>query len=155
MIANHIKALLFVTILVAAFWEFLALSSQTPPSFDVVIAGGRIVDGTGAPWFLGDVGITDGRIVAMGRLDEANAAERINARGLVVAPGFIDMLGQSEFNILVDGRAASKIMQGITTEITGEGASIASVGEMALRLYAALNYSPNSAHDLRRALNGA
>ena len=129
MIANHIKALLFVTILVAAFWEFLALSSQTPPSFDVVIAGGRIVDGTGAPWFLGDVGITDGRIVAMGRLDEANAAERINARGLVVAPGFIDMLGQSEFNILVDGRAASKIMQGITTEITGEGASIAPVND--------------------------
>ena len=129
MIANHIKALLFVTILVAAFWEFLALSSQTPPSFDVVIAGGRIVDGTGAPGFLGDVGITDGRIVAMGRLDEANAAERINARGLVVAPGFIDMLGQSEFNILVDGRAASKIMQGITTEITGEGASIAPVND--------------------------
>ena len=76
---------------------------------------------TGAPWFLGDVGITDGRIAAMGRLDEANAAERIDARGLVVAPGFIDMLGQSEFNILVDGRAASKIMQGITTEVTGEG----------------------------------
>ena len=65
----------------------------------------------------------------MGRLDEASAAERINARGLVVAPGFIDMLGQSEFNILVDGRAASKIMQGITTEITGEGASIAPVND--------------------------
>ena len=107
MIANRIKALLFVTTLVAAFWEFLALGSQTPPSFDVVIAGGRIVDGTGALWFLGDVGITDGRIAAMGRLDKANAAERIDARGLVVAPGFIDMLGQSEFNILVDGRAAS------------------------------------------------
>ena len=57
----------------------------------------------------------------MGRLDDARAPERIDARGLVVAPGFIDMLGQSEFNILVDSRAASKIMQGITTEVTGEG----------------------------------
>jgi len=97
------------------------------PRFDLVFAGGRVVDGTGAPWFLADVGIVGDRIEAVGDLSRAKAARRIDARGLVVCPGFIDMLGQSEYNVLVDPRAASKITQGITTEITGEGSSIAPV----------------------------
>ncbi|MGH9384539.1 MAG: N-acyl-D-amino-acid deacylase family protein [Vicinamibacterales bacterium] len=97
--------------------------------FDVLITGGRIVDGTGAPWFLGDVGIVDDRITAIGRLADQSATVRIDATNLVVAPGFIDMLGQSEFNLLVDRRAASKITQGITTEITGEGTSIAPLND--------------------------
>lgn len=97
--------------------------------FDVLITGGRIVDGTGAPWFEGDVGIVGDRIVEMGRLAGRSAATRIDAAGLYVSPGFIDMLGQSEFNILVDSRAASKITQGITTEITGEGSSIAPLND--------------------------
>jgi N-acyl-D-amino-acid deacylase len=102
------------------------LSAQSPrPVFDIVIAGGRIVDGTGAPWFQGDVGIRGDRIAAIGDLHEATATTRIDATNLAVAPGFIDMLGQSEFNVLVDGRAASKIMMGVTTEITGEGSAIA------------------------------
>ena len=100
-----------------------------PPRFDVVIANGRIVDGTGAPWFRGDVGIVGDRIAAVGALGDAAAAARIDATNLVVAPGFIDLLGQSEFNVLVDGRAASKILQGITTEVTGEGTSIAPVND--------------------------
>jgi N-acyl-D-amino-acid deacylase len=100
-----------------------------PAGLDVIIAGGRIVDGTGAPWFRGDVGIRGDRIVAVGDLTGRDAARRIDARNLVVAPGFIDMLGQSEFNVLVDGRAASKIMQGVTTEITGEGSAIAPVND--------------------------
>ncbi len=99
------------------------------PAFDVVIANGRIVDGTGAPWFRADVGIQGDRITAIGNLSGAQAATRIDAAGQVVAPGFIDLLGQSEFNVLVDARAASKITQGITTEITGEGVSIAPVNE--------------------------
>jgi dihydroorotase/N-acyl-D-amino-acid deacylase len=102
---------------------------QAQPSFDVVISRGRIVDGTGAPWFLGDVAIEGDRIAAIGHLGDAGARRRIDARGLVVAPGFIDMLGQSEFAVLVDGRAASKITQGITTEVTGEGASIAPLND--------------------------
>ncbi|MGE3490272.1 MAG: amidohydrolase family protein [Vicinamibacterales bacterium] len=109
-----------------------ACQSSTPPApapaaedFDVLITGGRIVDGTGAPWYRGDVGITGDRITAIGQLAGRNARSRIDATNLVVSPGFIDMLGQSEFNVLVDGRAASKITQGITTEITGEGSSIA------------------------------
>ncbi len=93
--------------------------------FDVIIANGRIVDGTGSPWYSGDVGIRDGRIAAIGKLTQARAKRRIDAAGNVVAPGFIDMLGQSEFTILVDARLPSKIYQGITTEITGEGNSAA------------------------------
>ncbi len=99
----------------------------TAARFDVLISGGRIVDGTGSPWYRGDVGITGDRITAIGQLQGREAGTRIDATNLVVAPGFIDMLGQSEFNVLVDGRAASKITQGITTEITGEHQSIAPI----------------------------
>jgi dihydroorotase/N-acyl-D-amino-acid deacylase len=106
-----------------------AAAPAAPTRFDVVIANGRVVDGTGAPWFRADVGITGDRITAIGNLASAQAATRIDATGLVVAPGFIDLLGQSEFNVLVDSRAASKITQGVTTEITGEGVSIAPVTE--------------------------
>ena len=89
--------------------------------YDVVIANGRIIDGTGAPWFVGDVGIVGDRVTAVGKLADKPATTRIDAAGAYVAPGFIDMLGQSELNVLADARAASKITQGITTEITGEG----------------------------------
>lgn len=98
-------------------------------SYDIVISNGRIVDGTGAPWFRGDIGIRGDRIVRIGDLHAATAKQRIDAKNLVVSPGFIDMLGQSEFNVLVDNRAASKILQGVTTEITGEGSSIAPINE--------------------------
>ena len=79
--------------------------APAPPgsqAFDVLIANGRVVDGTGAPWYRADVGITGDRITAIGRLDGRDAKTRIDAANLVVAPGFIDMLGQSEFNVLVD-----------------------------------------------------
>jgi dihydroorotase/N-acyl-D-amino-acid deacylase len=101
----------------------------SPGAFDVVIAGGRVVDGTGAPWFRADVGIRGDTIAEVGDLAGAEAATRVEVGGQVVAPGFIDMLGWSEFNLLVDNRAASKITQGITTEITGEGSSIAPVND--------------------------
>lgn len=100
--------------------------------FDVVITNGRVVDGTGAPWFRADVGIVGDRITALGDLSAADAVTRIDASGHVVAPGFIDLLGQSEFNVLVDNRVASKITQGITTEITGEGVSIAPLNDQML-----------------------
>src|SRR6202521_3166349 len=98
-----------------------ALAGEAP--FDLIIANGHVIDGTGSPWYRADVGIRDGRIAAIGTLGKAQAKQRIDAAGLVVAPGFIDMLGQSEFTILVDPRLLSKIYQGITTEITGEGTS--------------------------------
>jgi dihydroorotase/N-acyl-D-amino-acid deacylase len=108
------------------------LAAQTAPSFDILIRNGRVVDGTGAPWHIGDVGIVNDAIVAIGKL--TNPAKRtIDASGLVVAPGFIDMLGQSEFNILVDNRAASKLLQGVTTEVTGEGGSLAPLNDRMIR----------------------
>src|SRR5271154_4365068 len=98
------------------------LPAQTStPAFDLVITNGHIIDGTGSPWYSGDVGIRDGKIVAIGNLSAAPRKRTIDAAGKVVTPGFIDMLGQSELSILVEPRLPSKIFQGITTEITGEG----------------------------------
>jgi len=99
------------------------------PDYDFIISGAHIVDGTGAPWVAGDIAIAGDRIVAIGDLSKAPARKRLDAKGLVVSPGFIDVQGQSEFNVLVDNRAASKITQGVTTEITGEGSSIAPVND--------------------------
>jgi len=104
-----------------------ALHAEAP--FDLVLANGHIVDGTGSPWYAGDVGIRDGRIAAIGNLAGARAQRRIDVAGKVVAPGFIDMLGQSELTILVEPRLPSKIYQGITTEVTGEGGSIAPLSD--------------------------
>jgi len=97
--------------------------------YDFVISGARVIDGIGAPWIYGDIGIIGDRIAAIGDLHDATARQRIEASGLVASPGFIDVQGQSEFNLLVDNRAASKITQGVTTEITGEGSSIAPLND--------------------------
>jgi len=103
--------------------------AQQPQSFDIVITHGHIVDGTGSPWYAGDIGIRDGKIAAIGNLEAASAKHTIDAHGDVIAPGFIDMLGQSESTILVEPKLPSKIYQGITTEITGEGGSIAPLND--------------------------
>ena len=107
-----------VVLWVAAAW------AQGAP-YDVVILHGHIIDGTGSPWYAADLGIRDGRVAAIGNLAAAPAKRTIDAHGMVVAPGFIDMLGQSELTILVNPHLPSKIYQGITTEITGEGDSVA------------------------------
>jgi N-acyl-D-amino-acid deacylase len=115
-----------------ALLVFCVRSNAQQGTFDFLITGARIVDGTGSPWVVGDIGIVGDRIAAMGDLHGASAKQRIDASGLVVAPGFIDVQGQSEFNLLVDNRAASKITQGVTTEITGEGTSIAPLNDRLL-----------------------
>jgi N-acyl-D-amino-acid deacylase len=102
----------------------LAMAPNEAP-YDLLLTWGRVVDGTSAPWFVADVGVRDGRIVAVGSLAGHPARRTVDASGMYVTPGFIDLLGQSEYNVLVDHRAASKITQGITTEVTGEGVSIA------------------------------
>jgi N-acyl-D-amino-acid deacylase len=126
------KHFLCALVLFFAFSLFVAPTYGQPRRFDFLITGARIVDGTGAPWFVGDIGIVGDRIAAIGDLHDVSAKQRIDASGLVVAPGFIDVQGQSEFNLLVDNRAASKITQGVTTEITGEGTSIAPLNDRLL-----------------------
>ena len=108
------------------------LLAAAPQKLDLVIERGRVVDGSGSPWFRADVGIQGDRIVRMGDLREVPAKLRIDARDHVVAPGFIDLLGQSELCLLVDPRAESKIRQGITTELTGELGSVAPVNDVIL-----------------------
>ncbi|HXI32954.1 MAG TPA: D-aminoacylase, partial [Gemmatimonadales bacterium] len=102
----------------------LALTACGQP-YDVILKGGWIVDGAGNPRYRGDVAIRGDRIAAVGYLGDATARQTIDVKNLIVAPGFIDMLGQSEQNVLIDNRVLSKITQGVTTEVTGEGGSIA------------------------------
>src|SRR5688572_3320 len=95
------------------------------PQFDIVIRNGNIVDDSGELWFPADVAVRDDTIVKVGRLEEAelSARQTIDARGLTVAPGFIDIHSHSDYSLLVDGTAQSKIRQGVTTEVLGEAPS--------------------------------
>jgi N-acyl-D-amino-acid deacylase len=120
---------LCVSLICFALLLLTGIALAQHPRYDFIISGVRAVDGTGAPWFAADIGVVGDHIAAIGDLSKAYAAKRLNAAGLVASPGFIDVQGQSEFNILVDNRAASKITQGVTTEITGEGSSIAPVND--------------------------
>ncbi len=146
--ASVARLTLFGAIFVAAVLAAAALTPPTPSAaqrrrapaasvaeeYDLVIRGGRVVDGTGRRAFAADVAVRGDRIVRVGRVPvDARARRTIDARGLVVAPGFIDMLGQSEQNVLIDPRAMSKVMQGVTTEVTGEGGSIAPINERLIK----------------------
>ena len=124
-----LKPRVLLSVLIALF------VSCAPPEgdYDVLILNGRIVDGTGNSWYRGDVGIRGDRIEAIGKLTGSTGRVVIDAGGKVVSPGFIDMLGWSGMGILVDGRAASKVSQGITTEVIGEGTSVAPVNERVMQ----------------------
>ena len=117
----------------------LSLAPSSPPvgrhdpDYDLLLLGGTVVDGTGVPRRRADVAVTGDRIAAIGDLTGRTARRTVDCTGLVVAPGFIDMLGHSEATILVDPRGVSKVTQGVTTEITGEGNSIAPVDATTLR----------------------
>jgi dihydroorotase/N-acyl-D-amino-acid deacylase len=113
--------------------ETLMATGIAEGPYDIVIRNGRIIDGTGSPWYSGDIGIRGGRIAAIGNLASAESRRVLDARGMVVAPGFIDMLGQSELTILVNPHLPSKIFQGITTELTGEGGSIAPLSDAIIK----------------------
>lgn len=108
-------------------------SSAAAPEYDLIIRNGRVIDGTGRPGFNADVAIKGDHIVRVGNLGGAEAKRVIDARGQIVAPGFIDMLGQSETFLLIDPRGMSKVMMGVTTEITGEGESIAPINERQIK----------------------
>lgn len=102
----------------------LAGDAQNPPAYSLIISGGIVYDGSGAPGRMADVGIRHDRIASVGDLQDASAAERIDARGFAVAPGFINMLSWSTESLLVDGRSQGEIRQGVTTQIFGEGDSM-------------------------------
>jgi N-acyl-D-amino-acid deacylase len=127
---SHRNFVLLITLVFSAMSAFS--QSVVQPAYDVIIRNGRIIDGSGNPWVSGDIGIKGDRITKIGNLGGASAKRVIDARGLVVAPGFIDMLGQSEMALLIDNRGLSKLSQGITTEITGEGGSIAPQDDLTL-----------------------
>ena len=128
-----VKSIAFVSFLlcVAALLSssLPAGEAASPPQYDLLIRNGRVVDGTGRAGYVADVAVRGDRIARIGKLGGARARRVIDARGLVVAPGFIDMLGQSEINLLIDPRAMSKVMQGVTTEVTGEGSTVAPMNE--------------------------
>lgn len=108
-------------------------SDAQQPQYDIIIRNGRVIDGSGRPAFRADVALKGDRIVRLGNLRGAKANREIDAEGQIVAPGFIDMLGQSEQYLLIDPRAMSKVMMGVTTEITGEGESIAPLNDRILK----------------------
>jgi len=110
----------------AVLWLSLAISAiAADPAYDLVLRGGKVVDGTGNPWFYGDVGVRGDRIADVGRISPGTGKREIDAKGLVVAPGFIDMHAHSDWLLIEDGDAQSKIRQGVTTEVLGEGGSAA------------------------------
>jgi len=134
------RATLFFTLLAAAACLLVVppgvgvTTATEAPQYDLFIRNGRVIDGTGRAGLAADVAVKGDRIAFVGRLPGgARARREIDARGLVVAPGFIDMLGQSEQNVLIDPRAMSKVMMGVTTEVTGEGGSIAPTNERLIK----------------------
>lgn len=108
--------------------------AHAQPAYDLIVRNGRIVDGTGNPWFIGDVAVRGNRIVGVGRLPSQTATRTIDANGQIIAPGFIDIHSHSDTLLLEDGAAQSKIRQGVTTEVLGEGDSAGpSVGRLSPR----------------------
>src|SRR5271165_6030151 len=97
--------------------------AQDQGGYDIVIRNGKIVDGTGNPWRHGDLAVRGNKIAALGTIPADAGKREIDARGLVVAPGFIDIHSHSDFTLLEDGDAQSKIRQGVTTEVLGESTS--------------------------------
>src|SRR5256714_10578498 len=124
-------SLILASMLLLSFASDATMTSA--PKYDLLIKNGRVIDGSGSAGFDADLAIKDDRIVRIGKLKDSGATRVINAEGMVVTPGFIDMLGQSETFLLIDPRAMSKVMMGVTTEITGEGGSIAPVNERLIK----------------------
>jgi N-acyl-D-amino-acid deacylase len=127
--------LILILLLATSSHQLLAqaVSTENSVDYDVIIKNGKIIDGSGNPWVSGGIAIRGERIAAIGHFAPTVHAKRvIDAAGLVISPGFIDMLGQAEIALLIDNRSLSKLSQGITTEITGEGGSIAPQNKLTL-----------------------
>jgi N-acyl-D-amino-acid deacylase len=119
----------FCALLLLILCPALPLAQSNPTDFDVIIRGGTVYDGTGGAPVKADVGIKGDRIAAIGNLSSARARSIVDARGMAVAPGFINMLSWSTESLLVDGRSQSELRQGVTTQIMGEGGSMGPLNE--------------------------
>jgi N-acyl-D-amino-acid deacylase len=129
-----IRVSLCIVTAVTLLFSFISKSATaSAPRYDLLIKNGLVIDGSGRPGYIADVAIKSDRIVRIGKLKNAKGAREIDAAGMVVAPGFIDMLGQSETYLLIDPRAMSKVMMGVTTEVTGEGESIAPINDRLIK----------------------
>jgi N-acyl-D-amino-acid deacylase len=129
-----IRVSLFLIVTAMLLFSFIPASeTASAPQYDLVVKNGLVIDGSGRPGYRADIAIKGDRIVRIGKLKNAGAGREIDATGMVVAPGFIDMLGQSETYLLIDPRAMSKVMMGVTTEVTGEGESIAPINERLIK----------------------
>ncbi len=124
---------LSLTLTAMLLFSFGSSATTTTPKYDLLIKNGLVIDGSGRPGYRADIAIKGDRIAAIGKLRNASGAREIDATGMVVAPGFIDMLGQSETYLLIDPRAMSKVMMGVTTEVTGEGESIAPINDRLIK----------------------
>jgi N-acyl-D-amino-acid deacylase len=118
------KTKLTSLVLALSLFPYTLSVPPQPPTYDVLIKDGTVYNGTGAIPIKADIGIKGDRIVAIGDLKNARAGTVIDARGLAVAPGFINMLSWSVISLIIDGRSQSEIRQGVTTEIFGEGSSM-------------------------------
>lgn len=152
------KPLSLLSLVLTCLWLHGAAPAALPapepnavPRYDLILRHGKIIDGTGNPWFIGDVAVRGDKIAALGRSLRGQADKELDARGLIVAPGFIDMHSHSDWLVLEDGHAQSKIRQGVTTEILGEGSSPGpfqgklaphpvSAGNQAVRIASLKNY---------------
>jgi dihydroorotase/N-acyl-D-amino-acid deacylase len=130
----HIRVLISLALTTMLLISSAVITTNAAaPQYDLIIRNGTVIDGSGVPRYRADVAIKGDRIVALRRLRNAHAAREIDATGMIVSPGFIDMLGQSETYLLIDPRAMSKVMMGVTTEVTGEGESIAPVNDRLIK----------------------
>jgi N-acyl-D-amino-acid deacylase len=121
--ATLVGAILLLSLAPALRARPQGASPDAVPQYDLLIVNGHIYDGSGSPWFSGSIGIKDGKIADVGRLVNATARRTIDAAGMAVTPGFIDLHCHSDFPLLVDGNGQSMLRQGVTTEILGEHAS--------------------------------
>src|ERR1051325_2197588 len=119
---GFVAAILFLTLAILPAWA--AEKSGAAP-YDIVITNGKIIDGTGNPWFYADVGIKNGKIIKIGRVDAKNAKRVIDAKGMAVAPGFIDMHTHTDLTALADGNTESKVRQGVNFHAIGESSTAA------------------------------
>jgi len=124
--SNQIPLHVFLAAIVLPCLLGLVRGAESSPEYDMAILGGRVVDGSGSPWYRADIGIRSGKIAKIGQINAESAKQSIDATGLYVAPGFVDMMGQTATPMLRDpGTAINLLTQGITTINAGEGSSAA------------------------------